>query len=191
MSQRVIAFTGISGVGKTTFLSKLAELITFQHVTGGSLIAAARAIAPGSRDTMRHADLDENQRLLIQGFYRARDPDAGLIVMDGHVVVDTGEGLTKISSDVFKALDVMAMVHLEADPSRIAQNRSRDSSRSRPKSEIETLKMHQDASRRHASFIADSLKIDFLIVGQGDVSSLANRLTVGFDDAMPTKTQQI
>lgn len=176
MSQRVIAFTGISGVGKTTFLSKLAELITFQQVTGGSLIAAARAIAPGSRDTMRHADLDENQRLLIRGFSLIRDPDAGLIVMDGHVVVDTGEGLTKISSDVFKALDVMAMVHLEADSSRIAQNRSRDTYRSRPKHDIETLKMHQELSREHANSIAESLRISFHSVTHDDVARLADLL---------------
>ena len=65
MNQRVVAFAGISGVGKTTCLNKLADIVAFQHVTGGSLIASARDAAADSRDAMRHADLDENQRLLI------------------------------------------------------------------------------------------------------------------------------
>jgi len=176
MSQRVVAFTGISGVGKTSFLSKLAALMTFQHITGGSLIAAARAVTSDRRDTMRYANLDENQRLLVEGFSLVRDPGAELIIMDGHVVIDSGEGLIKISSDVFKALDVKAMLHLEADPPRLAQNRSRDTSRSRPRYDSEILKMHQDMSRRHARSIAESLRIDFHIVEHDDVSTLAKWL---------------
>ena len=74
MSQRVVAFTGISGVGKTTFLKKFTEQMAFQHVTGGSLIAAARNAVSDSRDDLRYSDLDENQRLLIQGFHSASLP---------------------------------------------------------------------------------------------------------------------
>ncbi|MDW3119375.1 MAG: AAA family ATPase [Roseovarius pacificus] len=176
MKQKVIAFTGISGVGKTTFLSKLAELMAFQHVTGGSVIAAARNASPNGRDTLRHADLDENQRLLIEGFALVRDPSAKLIIMDGHVVIDDGAGLTKISSDVFKALDVMDMVHLEADPAIIKKNRSKDRSRPRPQYDIETLGQHQDVSRLHAHSIAVRLRIDFHIVTHDDVAKLAKLL---------------
>jgi adenylate kinase len=42
MNQRIVAFTGISGVGKTTFLRQITERVDFQHVTGGSLVATAR-----------------------------------------------------------------------------------------------------------------------------------------------------
>jgi adenylate kinase len=176
MNQRVIAFTGISGVGKTTFLKKLAALTAFQHVTGGSLIAAARDVAPDVRDTMRHADLDENQRLLVQGFALARDPTIGLIIMDGHVVIDAGESLTKISSDVFKAIDVATMVHLEAEPGCIAKNRSLDASRSRPSYGPETLSQHQNVSRTHAQSIAKTLQIEFHVVTHSDVAVLAKEL---------------
>lgn len=173
MNQSVIAFAGISGVGKTTFLKKLAALVAFQHLTGGSLIAAAREIASKCRDTMRHADLDENQRLLLQGFFRARDPDVGLIILDGHVVVDNGEGLTEISADVFKALDVKSMVHLEANPSRIVQNRLLDSYRFRPQYDAEAIKRHQDYSRAHANHISEILGISFHAVTHDEVARLA------------------
>ncbi len=150
--------------------------MVFQHVTGGSLIAAARNATLDGRDTMRYADLDENQRLLVEGFSLARDPGAELIIMDGHVVIDSGEGLTKISSDVFRALDVKAIVHLEADSPRLAQNRSRDTFRSRPRYDSDILKMHQDISRSHARSIASNLRIDFYIVEHHDVSTLAKKL---------------
>lgn len=90
MSPKVVAFTGISGVGKTTFLKKLSERVSFQHLTGGSLIAAARQADADQRDTIRHADLDENQQLLIDGFFVARDQQVELVIMDGHVVIDGG-----------------------------------------------------------------------------------------------------
>jgi len=176
MRQRVVAFTGISGVGKTTFLGKFANLVAFQHVTGGSLIATAREAASDGRDAMRHADLDENQRLLIRGFALVRDPTAELIIMDGHVVIDHGEGLTNISSNVFKALEVKVMVHLEADPERIAKNRSLDTSRSRPVYKLETLSQHQNISRTHARSIAETLQIGFHVATHDDVPNLAKVL---------------
>lgn len=74
MSQKIVAFTGISGAGKTTFLEKLAEKVSFQHLSGGSLIASARQTDAEQRDAMRHADLDENQQLLINGSFVACDP---------------------------------------------------------------------------------------------------------------------
>lgn len=173
MSQKIVAFTGISGVGKTTFLKKLAKRISFQHVTGGSLIAAARQADADQRDAMRHADLDENQQLLIDGFFVARDPQAELVIMDGHVVIDNGSNLTGLPTSIFRALGTSLMVHLEADSDWIAANRSRDTSRSRPSYGSETLDQHQSKSRDHAAFIARDLGIGFHIVTHSDVDQVA------------------
>ena len=174
--QTVVAFTGISGVGKTTFLRTLAKSLLFQHLTGGSLIVAGREAASDQRDGMRHQDLDENQRMLIEGFVVARDPEADHIFMDGHVVIDDGQNLTKLECDVFRALDVAMMVHLEAEPIKIATNRSQDASRSRPAYDVETLERHQDISRQHAKCIANKLDVGFHIVTHNDVDCLVNHL---------------
>lgn len=176
MTQRVIAFTGISGVGKTTFLRSLARALPFQHLTGGSLIVAGREADLECRDGMRHQDLDENQRLLIEGFAVVRDPEADQIFMDGHVIIDDGKSLTKLECDVFRALDIAMMVHLEAEPKQIASNRSHDASRSRPSYDVETLERHQDISRLHAKFIANELNVDFHVVTHEDVDHLASLL---------------
>ncbi|MEW2914217.1 ATP-binding protein [Leisingera sp. JC11] len=176
MSQQIVAFTGISGVGKTTFLRRLAKLIDFQHVTGGSLIAAAREAAPEARDAIRYADLDDNQRLLVQGFALTRDPNSELVVMDGHVVIDDGQELAKISSEVFRALGVSVMVHLETEPERISANREGDTSRSRPTYPSDILLQHQLISRLHAQAVADSMAIPFYIVTHNDTEQLARLL---------------
>lgn len=96
--------------------------------------------------------------------------------MDGHVVIDHGEGLTNISSDVFKALEVKVMVHLEADPARVARNRSLDTSRSRPGHKPDMLAQHQNMSRAHAKSIAKTLQIGFHVVTHDDVAHLVKVL---------------
>lgn len=177
MSQKIVAFTGISGVGKTTFLEKLAKKVSFQHLTGGSLIAAARQADADQRDAVRYADLDENQQLLIDGFFVTCDPQVELVIMDGHVVIDGGNNLTELPSTVFRALGISLMAHLEADSDRIVANRSLDTSRSRPTYASETLYQHQSTSRNHASSIARELGIGFHIVTHSDVDEFATTLS--------------
>lgn len=177
MSQKIVAFTGISGVGKTTFLKKLVKRMSFQHLTGGSLIAAARQTDENQRDAMRHADLEENQQLLIHGFFATRDPQVGLVMMDGHVVIDNGDNLTALPSTIFRALGTSLMVHLEADPALIERNRSQDTGRSRPKYDFETLNQHQSTSRKHAASIARDLGIGFHILTHSDVDQFATMLS--------------
>ncbi|MEO1641194.1 MAG: AAA family ATPase [Pseudomonadota bacterium] len=173
MSAAIVAFTGISGVGKTTFLRRLAERVPFQHLTGGSLIAAACKARPDERDALRYADLNENQRLLIDGFDLARDPAAACVILDAHVVIDSGDGLEELSAEVFRALGITKMVHLEAEPVRISANRSNDTTRQRPTYDQEILAQHQLASRACAKSIAAALKIDFHVVTHIDVEHLA------------------
>ena len=161
-------------MGKTTFLRQLAQLVDFQHLTGGSLIAIAREVVPERRDSIRYADLGENQRQLIEGFELKRNPSAKLIMLDGHVVIDNGEGLSKISSDVFAALGVSLIVHLESEPQQIALNRERDRSRSRPTYPASILEKHQALSRAHASDVAKALGVPFFVVAQNEFSRLAD-----------------
>lgn len=176
MTPTTVAFTGLSGVGKTTFLRRLAEHVPFQHLTAGSLIAAARDAGPDERDAMRYADIDENQRLLIEGFTLTRDPTAPIVIMDGHVVIGGTEGLQELPVDVFRKLEITKMIHLEAEAARISANRSGDTSRRRPAHDLETLSQHQATSRDHARFIATVLGVEFFIASHTDIAQLASAL---------------
>lgn len=176
MNQKIIAITGISGVGKTTFIRNLAERFSFQHLTGGSLIARAKDRAATTRDKLRLLGLDENQRLLIEGFMAARDHDVETVIFDGHAVIDGLTGLASIPVGVFEAIGVCLMVHLEADPLEIQHNRTRDSDRLRPTLSPETLYFHQQYSRQHAMAIAEALKIDCLVMRTDDPARLENYL---------------
>jgi adenylate kinase len=176
MRQNVVALTGISGVGKTTFLKNLAKYISFQHLTAGSLINAGKQSNPQERDTLRFNSLDENQNLLIEGFFACRNSEASIVTLDGHVIIDTNKGLEKISPEVFQRLGITFMVHLEAVALQISINRATDEVRKRPLYSQETLAKHQDLSRKHALSVADYLLIPYLIVHHGEEQLLANKL---------------
>ncbi|MEX5578271.1 ATP-binding protein [Pseudophaeobacter sp. A-200-2] len=176
MTQEIIAFTGISGVGKTTFLRRLRGRIPFQHLTGGSLISKARETPQADRDSIRISNLDENQRLLVQGFKQERDPAEKLVIMDGHVIIDTAEGICDIPTEVFECLGVNLMVHLDADPATIVKNRAGDKERKRPVYSADVVFEHQERSRMRAKTIATELGIKFVGVTHEDMNALLEYL---------------
>ena len=170
MTQKIIAFVGISGVGKTTFLQSLASEIAFQHLTAGSLISLGTSAAYEDRDKLRLLNVDENQRHLIAGFHSARDPQTALVIMDGHAVIDTGNGLEIIDAGVFAALGINALMHLVAEPAQIISNRKNDSRRTRPELPEHLLEEHQQISIHAAQMVARSLGVPFLQVMADDVA---------------------
>lgn len=176
MNQRTIAFVGISGVGKSTFLRSAAKKIAFQHLTAGSLICRARE-SVSVRDLLRLQNLDENQRVLVAGFQMARASTSQLVVMDGHVIVDGADGLEAISSNVFAALGADAIVHLKAEPVQILTNREGEKSRDRPRLTLSQLADHQSRSLDAASTIALSLSIPFKLLTYEQINEFCSFAT--------------
>jgi len=173
----IIALVGISGVGKTTFLKRLSSQLDFQHLTAGSLIRRARNIEEISRDDLRLADIDGNQRLLIEGFHLACDRSASHVILDGHCIIHDDLGLEYIDSRVFSELGIEMLVHLEADLRQIQTNRAGDFARNRPFLEIDELQAHQLISFTHAQAIASKLGISFKRVSPSDLNSFLETIS--------------
>ena len=91
MKQKIVTFTGISCVARSTFLNGVVEELPLQHLAARSLITAAQAEPVERWDDLRCMDLEKNQRLLICGFVQAKDTEASVAIMDGHVINRWGE----------------------------------------------------------------------------------------------------
>lgn len=160
----VIAVAGISGVGKSTLLARIANSMDIQILQASALIREARPLVDGkppTLDELREVDLDENQRLLIRGFLDWVDREAALVALDCHTIVETGEGLVYIHPRVFKPMNLKAIVFLKDDPEKIAQRRKDDHTRKRP-SAIDIGSV-QTSAINQAHFIADSLNVPLFI----------------------------
>jgi len=154
--QSIVAFVGVSGVGKSTLLKKLSECCAFQHLQASALIAemrSAEGVAKSSSDHLRLANIDENQELLTRAFHVKRNPEISLIIIDGHTLIDTPSGLIDIGAPVFAELGVTQFVFLADDPQSIFERRLRDQTRNRPKRSVEELD-HQQTQALLSAFRA-------------------------------------
>ncbi|MCV0370797.1 AAA family ATPase [Filomicrobium sp.] len=162
MNQPVIAFVGISGVGKSTLLRTLSQRIKFQHLQAGVLIKAARENVPS--ENLRNQDIEDNQLLLIEGFHAAKDANAPLIIIDGHTVVDTPKGLIGIEPIIFAQLGITQFIFLADDSQAISARRLNDTTKNRPKRTPVELEIHQRQALLSAFSSARHLNIPLLVV---------------------------
>lgn len=95
----VVALVGLSGVGKSTLLGEIARSVPFCHFQASNLIKAERARSTSretSSEELRLGPVLDNQALLISSFTRATRDVVGLVVFDGHIIIDGLFGLTEI-----------------------------------------------------------------------------------------------
>ena len=165
-SRKVIVLAGLSGIGKSTLLDNARRTLVFEHLKASDLIKAERQERQGmpvAHDLLREGNIDENQALLISGFTR-RAPEEGLIVLDGHTIIDTPDGLVEISPSVFSAINVSRFVVLVDDVEKIVSRRLSDTRRTRPVRSLEELAKHQERSLLAAYRAALSLIVPLFVV---------------------------
>lgn len=168
----VIAIVGISGVGKSTFISKLEGKISFQHLSAGQIIRTQRERENArlqDHDTLRKLDIDENQRLLIDGFQNQVDASREIVLFDGHTVIDTPRGLQPIPTEVFNALGIQAFIFLQESPETIGERRNKDASRSRPIIPANEISEHQTFSISTTTEICRKLEVPLLIINTSEI----------------------
>ncbi len=145
-NRTVVAVVGLSGVGKSTLLTSVRTSVSFVHLRASSLIKDELDFQQQkafTHDTLREAPIDNNQVLLIAAFRRLA-PNSGLVVLDGHVMIDTPNGLVEIGPETFRALEVCHFVVLTARPEVIFQRRANDAGRRRPSRSVSELGGQQE-----------------------------------------------
>jgi adenylate kinase len=152
----IVALTGISGVGKSTLVKILAGTIPLHHFQASALIKEERDAAGESiaHDHLRLADIDENQQLLVRGFRRKALEASGLILLDGHTIIEREDKLTSV-------------------PAAVYERRRGDQHRVRPLFSVERLSNVQDAAAEQAASICSTLGIELHIRRPIDVEAIA------------------
>ena len=176
MTPPVIAVAGLSGVGKTTLLSRVTPTIKVQVLQASSLIREGRAQLGDAMaaDTLRQRNIEENQQLLLRGFEAKADAAARIIALDCHTVIELPEGTKRIGPNVFAGLRLSAMIFLTDDPAKIASRRAADTSRQRPATSLDRLVAVQGEAKEQARAICDALGIPLTLIGPNDDQAVAS-----------------
>lgn len=128
----VAGIVGISGVGKTTFASKISQNTGWQHLVASELLFSGKeAKGLSYQQANRLSALDESEFLLPRRFNEARDNSAEVILLDAHTAIETSQGLIAVPSGVFKAVSVGVFVFVSAKGQVILEHRLNDTARAR------------------------------------------------------------
>lgn len=162
---KVVAVVGISGVGKSTCIRRWAERFPLMHVQASALIKAeqaARNQEVHSSEDLRLGPVLDNQALLLSAFRRTTEGYRGLVIFDGHTLIDGVNGPTPIPASVFQDLGCERIIFVHDTASAIAERRIKDRQRIRPQLSVEELNSHQDLALATAKEIADELGIELM-----------------------------
>ena len=141
MADKVIVVTGIPGVGKTTVLKEVANLIGKNEKETGfvtySSIMVEIATKEGyivNRDDLRHLSIKTQKTLQQKAAEKIAEisKDKKILVIDTHMIIRTAIGYwVGLPQNVLKITKPDLFVLIEAEPNEILSRRSKDDSRRR------------------------------------------------------------
>ena len=178
MTQRIIALTGVSGVGKSTLVEELQRVHRIQALCASDILAAdgrqTSLLPHGARGRALGANtISINQEHLIAGFHDKRDPRAPCVVLDCYVLIDAPTGYVGIDASVFFKLGITHIVMLVDDPEQITARRKLDGNRQRLRRTPQEISKYQDESLLQGARIALKLEIPLVVLPVARAHELA------------------
>ncbi|MEM2955849.1 MAG: adenylate kinase [Nitrososphaerales archaeon] len=129
---------GIPGVGKTTVVNKVVEIIKKKNlavesiVFGTVMFEEAKKLGIKHRDEMRKLPIEEQRKLQIDAAEKIAKMETDFLIVDTHLMINTKEGYWPgLPIEVLRALSPSNIILIEALPNEIVQRRMRDSERYR------------------------------------------------------------
>lgn len=163
-----IFLAGIHGVGKTFLAERLPSDLGLTHTSASKLIREELAQPNWGKDK-RVSDVDANQIALAQAVRRRNDGGERLL-LDGHfVLLDAAGNYVRLDADVFRSLNLQAVVLLEAPHEVVAE---RIQSRDGRNVAVADVERFAEAEHSHAKAVCSSLGLDLIILNSATANAL-------------------
>ena len=153
--KRVVAIVvGIAGVGKSTVISRAAELLSQKNtkatiiVFGTLMFEESKKMGLKNRDEMRKLSI-ENQHLLQDiAAKKIAQMNEEILIIDTHMFINTTEGYYPgIPSRLLEILKPSYLIMIAADPVEIVRRRTTDNTRDRDIISLENIRNELEISK--------------------------------------------
>lgn len=144
---------GIPGVGKTTVITRAAEMLSEKRrasvVTYGTLMfQAAKKLGVKNRDEMRRLPVGRQRKLQEVAARRIAGMKEDVVIIDTHLFISTGEGYYPgLPMRLLTMMNPTNLIMVAADPAEIAERRKSDPTRQRDAASPEAIKNDLDFSK--------------------------------------------
>jgi len=144
---------GIPGVGKTTVITRAAELLNQRRKTtvvvfGTVMFEEAKKMGLKSRDEMRRMPVEDQRRLQEMAAQRIAEMKDDIVLVDTHLFINTGEGYYPgLPMRLLNIMKPTNMVMVAADAQEIADRRRTDQTRQRDIASADNIQKELDISR--------------------------------------------
>lgn len=174
-SSKRAVIVGIPGVGKSTVITRAADLLsqsakTTTVVFGTLMFEEAKAkMGISHRDEMRAMPVQDQRRLQEMAAGRIADMKDDIVLVDTHLLINTGEGY--YPGLPMRLLEIMRptnIVMVSADPQEIVDRRRSDQTRQRDIISAETVGKELEMSRAMGAACSVITGSPFAIVMNSD-----------------------
>lgn len=145
-SKKVI-IVGIAGVGKTTLVSKIVEILNSKkksvsvHSFGTVMLEEAKKIGIQTRDDLRKLPVKKQRELQKMAAKKISGFDHDVVIIDTHAFISTKEGFYPgLPHHVLEELQPANLIAVSARPEEIYNRRMKDTTRDRDIISIDNIK---------------------------------------------------
>ncbi len=149
-SKKIIV-VGIPGVGKTTLINKIAEIIKGHNKSvnvknfGTIMFEVAKENGLKDRDELRKLPISEQKKLQKNAAEKLSKIDSDVVIIDTHAFIKTPEGYNPgLPQYVLEIIEPSLFISISAKTEEIYNRRMKDETRTRDKVSIATIKKELD-----------------------------------------------
>lgn len=189
-SKKVI-MVGIAGVGKTTLVAKIVELLNGRkksvsvHSFGTVMFEEAKKMGIHDRDELRKLSVSKQRELQTKAARIIAEFNDNVVIIDTHAFISTKEGFYPgLPYHVLEELEPANFISVSARPEEIYNRRMKDTTRNRDIVSIDSIKKElavQDAMLSSCAVLTGS-PMKSILNTEGNIEEAAEEVinAIGF-----------
>ena len=185
VENKKIILVGIPGVGKTTLLTTMVEILknnkkNVSVINYGSLMFdVAKENGLTDRDQLRKLSVSEQQRIQKIAAEQISNREEEVVIIDTHAFVSSPEGYYPgLPEHVLKIIKPTNFVSVSAKPEEIYNRRMKDDTRNRDKITLANIKKELDVQSGMISACAviTGSPVRLVLNGEGKIDEAADKI---------------